>query len=55
MDLDVVLVNVSPPDRHGLRSLGVSVEIVILDRARRKVIAQINPKMRRTFGDAIVH
>ncbi|WP_100616165.1 acetyl-CoA hydrolase/transferase family protein [Confluentibacter citreus] len=56
MDLDVVLVNVSPPDKHGFCSLGVSVDIVIsgIEQGKR-VIAQINPKMPRTFGDAIVH
>ncbi|WP_100610787.1 acetyl-CoA hydrolase/transferase family protein [Confluentibacter lentus] len=56
MNLDVVLVNVSPPDKHGFCSLGVSVDIVISGIEQgKKVIAQINPKMPRTFGDAIVH
>jgi len=56
MDLDVVLVNVSPPDKHGFCSLGVSVDIVISGIEQgKKIIAQINPKMPRTFGDAIVH
>ncbi|WP_157207627.1 acetyl-CoA hydrolase/transferase family protein [Mariniflexile maritimum] len=56
MDLDVVMVNVSPPDKHGFCSLGVSVDIVISGIEQgKKVIAQINPKMPRTFGDAIVH
>ncbi|WP_339917247.1 acetyl-CoA hydrolase/transferase family protein [Yeosuana marina] len=56
MDLDVVLVNVSPPDKHGFCSLGVSVDIVISAiENSKKVIAQINPKMPRTFGDALVH
>jgi len=56
MDLDVVLVNVSPPDKHGFCSLGVSVDIVISGIEQgKKVIAQINPKMPGTFGDAIVH
>ncbi len=56
MSLDVVLVNVSPPDKHGFCSLGVSVDIVISGIEQgKKVIAQINPKMPRTFGDAIVH
>ncbi|MFD0989980.1 acetyl-CoA hydrolase/transferase family protein [Mariniflexile jejuense] len=56
MDLDVVLVNVSPPDKHGFCSLGVSVDIVISGIEQgKKVIAQINPKMPRTFGDAIVN
>ncbi|MDH3321571.1 MAG: 4-hydroxybutyrate CoA-transferase [Flavobacteriaceae bacterium] len=56
MDLDVVMVNVSPPDKHGFCSLGVSVDIVISAIEKgKKVIAQINSKMPRTFGDAIVH
>jgi acyl-CoA hydrolase len=56
MNLDVVLVNVSPPDKHGFCSLGVSVDIVISGIEQGKtVIAQINPKMPRTFGDALVH
>ena len=56
MGVDVVLVNVSPPDKHGFCSLGVSVDIVISAvENSKKVIAQINPKMPRTFGDALVH
>jgi len=56
MTLDVVLVNVSPPDKHGFCSLGVSVDIVISAIEKgQKVIAQINPQMPRTFGDALVH
>jgi len=56
MDIDVVLVNVSPPDKHGFCSLGVSVDIVISAIEQGKnVIAQINPSMPRTFGDALVH
>jgi acyl-CoA hydrolase len=56
MDLDVVLVNVSPPDKHGFCSLGVSVDIVLAAiETGKKVIAQINKNMPRTFGDGIVH
>lgn len=56
MDLDVVMVNVSPPDKHGFCSLGVSVDIVISAiETGKKVIAQINAKMPRTVGDGIVH
>ncbi|MGB5435651.1 MAG: acetyl-CoA hydrolase/transferase C-terminal domain-containing protein [Maribacter sp.] len=56
MKLDVVLVNVSPPDKHGFCSLGVSVDIVISAIEQgQSVIAQINPRMPRTFGDALVH
>lgn len=54
--LDVALVNVSPPDKHGYCSLGVSVDasraaVINADT----VIAQINPSMPRTHGDGIIH
>ncbi len=54
--IDVALINVSPPDRHGFCSLGVTVEAAheALHSARI-VIAQINPRMPRTHGDALVH
>ena len=54
--LDVALVQVSPPDRFGYCSLGVSVDITKggLDGAKM-VIAQVNPLMPRTWGDCIVH
>ena len=56
MELDVVLVNVSHPDKHGFCSLGVSVDIVVSAiETGKKVIAQINKNMPRTFGDGIVH
>jgi acyl-CoA hydrolase/GNAT superfamily N-acetyltransferase len=54
--LDVALVQVSPPDKFGYCSLGISIDVTkaALERAR-VVIAQINPKMPRTFGDTFVH
>lgn len=56
MPVDVALVQVSPPDAHGYCSLGVSVDIVkpAVDCAR-VVVAEINPRMPRTHGDAFVH
>ena len=54
--LDVALVQVSPPDRFGFCSLGVSVDITKAGMdAAPLVIAQINPRMPRTSGDSIVH
>lgn len=54
--LDVVLVQVSPPDDHGFCSLGIGVDI---NRAAVEsagvVIAQINPRMPRTRGDTFIH
>ena len=54
--LDVALVQVSPPDKFGYCSLGVSVDITRsgIENAGM-VIAQINPKMPKTWGDSFVH
>ncbi|MDT8414499.1 MAG: acetyl-CoA hydrolase/transferase C-terminal domain-containing protein [Flavobacteriaceae bacterium] len=56
IDLDIALIHVSPPDKHGFCSLGVSVEATLaaIENASH-VIAQINPKMPRTHGDGIIH
>ena len=56
LPLDVALIHVSPPDSHGFCSLGVSVDIAraAADTAKR-VIAQVNPRMPRTIGDALLH
>ena len=53
---DAVLVHCAPPDDHGYLSLGVSVGVV-LPAARRAplVIAQVNPNMPRTRGNASLH
>jgi acyl-CoA hydrolase/RimJ/RimL family protein N-acetyltransferase len=54
--LDVALVQVSPPDRFGYCSLGVSVDITKAGlETARMVIAQVNPRMPRTWGDCMVH
>lgn len=54
--LDVALIQVSPPDRFGFCSLGVSVDITraALENAS-VVIAQVNARMPRTWGDSFVH
>ena len=56
MPLDVALVQVSPPDRHGFCTLGVSVDAsrAAVETARL-VVAEVNPRMPRTHGDALVH
>lgn len=56
LPLDVALINVSRPDKHGFCSLGVSVDIAraAVDCAKT-VIAQVNRHMPRTIGDALVH
>lgn len=56
LPLDVVFIHVSPPDKHGYCSLGVSVEATIAAIENSKtIIAQVNPQMPRTFGDGILH
>ena len=55
LSLDVALVQVSLPDSHGYCSLGVSVDVASTAiKTAKHVIAQINPRMPRTFGDGIV-
>jgi acyl-CoA hydrolase len=56
LPIDVALVHVSPPDRHGFCSLGVSVDVTrAAVQKARYVIAQVNPRMPRTHGDALIH
>lgn len=56
LPLDVVLIQVSPPDRHGCCSLGVSVDVArAAVQVAKTVIAQVNPNMPRTHGDGIIH
>src|SRR5690606_3672273 len=56
LPLDVAIVHVSPPDKHGFVSLGTSVDIArsAVKKAAVK-IAQVNPKMPRTHGDSFIH
>lgn len=53
--LDVAIVQVSPPDRHGLCTLGTSCDAArsAVDHAR-VVIAEINERMPRTHGNTTV-
>lgn len=54
--VDTALVQVSPPDRHGNCSLGISVEATAAacDVAGR-IVAHINPRMPRTHGDSFIN
>jgi len=55
LPLDVALVQVSLPDKHGYCSLGVSVDVASTAiKTAKYVIAQVNPRMPRTLGDGIV-
>ncbi|MFK5972413.1 MAG: acetyl-CoA hydrolase/transferase C-terminal domain-containing protein [Flavobacteriaceae bacterium] len=56
LPLDVAIVQVSPPDKHGYCSLGVSVDVALpAIQTAKTVIAQINPRVPRTHGDGIIH
>jgi acyl-CoA hydrolase len=56
IDLDVALLQVSPPDRHGYCRLGLSVATAraAADHAT-KVIGLVNPQVPRTLGNTAVH
>lgn len=55
LPLDVAIVHVSPPDKHGFCSLGVSVDIAVAAvETARYIIAQVNPRMPRTLGDGLI-
>jgi 4-hydroxybutyrate CoA-transferase len=54
--LDVALLQVSPPDRHGYCTLGTSVDTALAAAASaRYVIAEINARMPRTHGNTLLH
>lgn len=54
--LDVALLHVSPPDRLGYVSLGVSVDVAKAAAESARIrIAQVNPHMPRVHGDGLLH
>ncbi|MBX3238603.1 MAG: acetyl-CoA hydrolase/transferase family protein [Chitinophagaceae bacterium] len=56
LPIDVALIQVSPPDKHGFCSLGTSVDIAASAADTAKyIIAQVNSNMPRTGGDGFLH
>jgi acyl-CoA hydrolase len=54
--IDVALLHVSPPDKHGYCSLGTSVDCTLAAAQVARIrIAQVNPQMPRTLGDSFIH
>ncbi|HYH05490.1 MAG TPA: acetyl-CoA hydrolase/transferase C-terminal domain-containing protein [Thermoanaerobaculia bacterium] len=54
--LDVALLQLSPPDKHGFCTLGTSADAAVAaSRSARIVIAEINDQMPRTHGNTLVH
>ncbi|HTP13854.1 MAG TPA: acetyl-CoA hydrolase/transferase C-terminal domain-containing protein [Bacteroidota bacterium] len=56
LPIDVALIQVSPPDKHGFCSFGVGVECTkCAAELGKTVIAQVNQQMPRTLGDSFIH
>jgi len=56
LPLDVAMLQVSPPDKNGFCTLGVSVDASLAAaQSAKTVIAEINPQMPRTHGDGVIH
>jgi 4-hydroxybutyrate CoA-transferase len=54
--VNVVLIQVSPPDAHGFCSMGVAVDCTkAAAEAADYIIAQMNPQMPRVHGDSFIH
>ena len=54
--LDVALLQLSPPDKHGYCTLGTSADAAVAaSRSARILIAEINDAMPRTHGNTLVH
>ena len=56
INLDVAMIHVSVPDKHGYCSLGTSIEATLaaIDNAST-VIAQVNQQMPRVHGEGLIH
>jgi acyl-CoA hydrolase len=53
--LDVALLQLSPPDRHGYCTLGTSVDAALAAAlSARSIVAEINERMPRTHGNTLV-
>ena len=56
LPVDTAIVIVTPPDKDGYCSCGISVDYTLpAARCAKKVIAQVNPRMPRTHGDTFLH
>lgn len=56
LNVNVVMIMVSPPDKHGFVSLGTSVDATLAAiQNAETVIAAVNPNVPRAWGDAMIH
>lgn len=52
----MALIQVSPPDKHGFCSLGISVDATrAAVECAEIILAEVNPNMPRTHGDGLIH
>lgn len=56
LPIDVAMISVSPPDKNGYCTLGVSCDVTraAIDMAKI-IIAEVNPRMPRVLGDGVIH
>lgn len=53
--VDVALITLSPPDKHGYCSLGISVDYSLpAAKMAKTIIAEVNSNMPRTHGDSFL-
>ncbi|KAL7061229.1 hypothetical protein AAHC03_09905 [Spirometra sp. Aus1] len=56
VELDLAIVSITPPDKHGFCSLGPSVDVTRSAIQNAKfIVGQVNPNMPVTRGDASIH
>ena len=56
LPLDVTLLNVSPPDKDGYCSYGVSADLAFSAvECSKTIIAQVNKQMPYSYGDPLIH
>ena len=56
MQIDVCMLQLSPPDKHGYCSYGTSCDYTkAASECAKLVIAEINPNMPRVLGDNFIH
>lgn len=56
LNVNVVMIQVSPPDKHGFVSLGTSVDATLAAiETADTVIAQVNKYVPRAWGDAMIN
>ena len=54
--IDVLLISVTPPDKHGYCSMGMGIDhIPDIKDETKLIIAQVNPALPRVMGNSFIH